>query len=73
LNRLWRQAERLWDQSTIAETSWKRARSAFEIFTAEGRLNNRAAAIVAATSPHLSGVAWAKTRRLKLSAMGDVL
>jgi hypothetical protein len=67
-NRLWRQAERLWDQATAAETAWKHAQSAFEIFTPEGRLNDRtqAEAIVAATLPHLSGAAWSKTRRLLL-------
>jgi hypothetical protein len=68
LNRLWHQAERLWDQATAAETAWERARSAFEIFTPEGRLNDRAQVevVVAAALPHLSGVAWAKTRRLLL-------
>ena len=68
LNRLWRQAERLWDQATAAETAWKQARSAFEFFTPEGRLNDRAQAeaVVAAALPHLSGAAWAKTRRLLL-------
>jgi hypothetical protein len=68
LNRLWRQAERLWDQATAAETAWKRAKSAFEFFTPEGRLNDRAQAevIVAAALPHLSGAAWAKSRRLLL-------
>jgi hypothetical protein len=68
LNRLWRQAERLWDQATAAETAWKRARLAFEFFTPEGRLNDRtsAEAVVAAAWPHLSGAAWAKTRRLLL-------
>jgi hypothetical protein len=67
-NRLWRQAERIWDQATATETAWKQARSAFEFFTAEGRLNDRAQAevIVAAALPHLSGAAWAKTRRLLL-------
>ena len=67
-NRLWRQAERLWDQAAAAEAAWKRARSAFEFFTPEGRLNDRAQAeaIVAAALPHLSGEAWAKTRRLLL-------
>jgi hypothetical protein len=67
-NRLWRQAERTWDQAAAAETAWKRARSAFEFFTPEGRLNDRAQAevIVAAALPHLSGAAWAKTRRLLL-------
>jgi hypothetical protein len=68
LNRLWRQAERLWDQALAAETAWKRARSAFEFFTPEGRLNDRAQAeaVVAAALPHLGGAAWAKTRRLLL-------
>jgi hypothetical protein len=67
-NRLWRQAERLWDQATAAETAWKQAKSAFEFFTPEGRLNDRAqaAVIVAASLPHLSGAAWAKARRLLL-------
>jgi hypothetical protein len=68
LNRLWRQAERTWDQATTAEAAWKQARSSFEVFTPEGRLNDRAQAevIVAAALPHLCGAAWAKTRRLLL-------
>jgi hypothetical protein len=68
LNRLWRQAERLWDQATAAETSWNQAKSAFEFFTPEGRLNDRAQAeaVVAAVLPHLSGAAWDKIRRLLL-------
>jgi hypothetical protein len=68
LNRLWRQAERLWDQATAAETAWKQAKSAFEFFTPEGRLDDRAQAeaVIAAGLPHLSGAAWAKTRRLLL-------
>jgi hypothetical protein len=68
INRLWREAEQLWDQATAAETAWRRVRSAFEFFTPEGRLNDReqAAAVVAAALPHLSGSAWAKTRRLLL-------
>jgi hypothetical protein len=65
-HRLWRQAERLWDQATAAETAWNQVRSAFEFFTVEGRLNDRAQAeaVVIAAWPDLSGVAWAKTRRL---------
>ena len=65
-NRLWRQAERLWDQALAAESAWERAKSAFEFFTPEGRLNDRcqAEAVVAAALPQLSGAAWAKTRRL---------
>jgi hypothetical protein len=67
-NRMWRQAERLWDQALAAETAWDRAKSAFELFTPEGRLNDRAQAeaVVAAALPHLGGAAWAKTRRLLL-------
>jgi hypothetical protein len=67
-NRLWHQAERLWDQAAAAETAWKRAKSAFEFFTPEGRLNDRAQAeaVVAAALPDLGGAAWAKTRRLLL-------
>jgi hypothetical protein len=67
-HRLWRQAERLWDRATAAETAWKHARSAFEFFTPEGRLNDRAQAeaVVVAALPDLSGAAWAKTRRLLL-------
>jgi hypothetical protein len=67
-NRLWHQAERLWDQATAAEAAWKHAKSAFEFFTPEGRLNDRAQAeaAVAAALPHLSGAVWAKTRRLLL-------
>jgi hypothetical protein len=68
LNRLWQQAERLWDQAAAAETAWKHAESAFAFFTPQGRLNDRnaAAAVVASVLPHLGGAAWAKTRRLLL-------
>jgi hypothetical protein len=67
-HRRWREAERTWDLATAAEVAWKRARSAFEFFTPEGRLNDRAQAeaVVSAAMPHLSGVAWAKVRRLML-------
>jgi hypothetical protein len=67
-NRLWDQAERLWDHAVAAEAAWKRAKSAFEFFTPKGRLNDRvqAESIVTATLPDLSGEAWAKTRRLLL-------
>jgi hypothetical protein len=51
-----------------AETAWNEAKSAFELFTPEGRLNSRAeaAAVVTAVLPHLGGPGWAKTRRLLL-------
>jgi hypothetical protein len=67
-NRLWREAERLWDQAEAAETAWKRAKLAFEFFTPDGRLNDRAeaTAVVEEALPHLGGAAWAKTRRLLL-------
>jgi hypothetical protein len=65
-NRLWCEAERLWDQATAAEMAWRQVKSAFEFFTPEGRINDRgqAQAVVAAALPHLSCSAWAKTRRL---------
>jgi hypothetical protein len=65
-HRLWRHAERLWDQAGDAEAAWNRARSAFEFFTPEGRLNDRALAeaVVTAALPDLNGAVWAKTRRL---------
>jgi hypothetical protein len=65
-NRLWREAEQLWDRATAAETAWKLTRSAFEFFTPEGRFNSRqqAQAVVTAALPHLNGPEWAKTRRL---------
>jgi len=65
-HRLWRQAELLWDQATATEAAWDRVRSAFELFTPEGRHNDRARAeaVVTAALPDLSGVAWAKARRL---------
>jgi hypothetical protein len=66
VNRLWREAEGLWDQAASAEAAWDRARSAFEPFTPAGRLNDRgqAEAVVTAACPELSGAAWAKARRL---------
>jgi hypothetical protein len=68
LDRSWRHAERPWDRATATEAAWKRARSAFEFFTPEGRLNDRpqAEAVIAAALPHPGGAAWAKTRRLLL-------
>jgi hypothetical protein len=67
-NRLWRQAEQLWDQAVAAETAWKQARSALDFFTPEGRFHSRpqAEAVVAAALRYLIGPAWAKTRRLLL-------
>ena len=64
--RQWRRAERIWDQAAAAETAWGHVRAAFEYFTPEGLLNDRhrAAAVVAAALPHLTGPTWAKTRRL---------
>src|SRR3954471_16472024 len=54
LNPLWREAERTWDEATAAEAAWKQARSAFEFFTPDGRLNDRteAEAVIAAAPPH---------------------
>jgi len=68
INRLWRQAERLWDHAAAAETAWKQVKLAFEFFTPEGCLNDRsqAEAVVAKALPHLCGAAWDKTKRLLL-------
>ncbi len=68
VSRLWRKAERLWDQAMATEKAWTLTRSAFEFFTPEGRFNDRreAQAVVAAALPSLNGPAWAKTRRLLL-------
>jgi len=65
-SRLWQEAERAWDEAEAAESAWKQAKTAFEFFTPEGRPNDRAraAAVVEAALPHLSGAAWAKARRL---------
>jgi hypothetical protein len=66
LNRLWASAERAFARAEAAEAAWDRARSALELFTPEGRLNDRrqAEAAVAAAVPDLAGTAWAKVRRL---------
>jgi hypothetical protein len=67
-NRLWCEAERAWDQAVAAESAWNQAKSAFEFFTSEGRLNDRTEAEAAAQAAltDLSGAAWAKVRRLLL-------
>jgi hypothetical protein len=66
LRRLWAAAEAAFTRAEAAEAAWQRARSALELFTPEGRLNDRhqAEAVVAAALPHLAGPAWSKTRRL---------
>jgi hypothetical protein len=66
LRRRWAAAERAFTRAEAAEAAWHRARSALELFTPEGRLNDRhrAEAVVATALPDLAGAAWAKTRRL---------
>jgi hypothetical protein len=66
LRRLWAAAEAAFARAEAAEAAWLRARSALELFTPDGRLNDRhrAEAVVAAALPDLAGAAWAKTRRL---------
>jgi hypothetical protein len=66
LRRLWAAAERAFTRAEAAEAAWHQARSAPELFTPEGRLNDRrrAEAVVRAALPELAGAAWAKTRRL---------
>jgi hypothetical protein len=66
VQRLWQEADRLWDQATVAEAAWGQVKMALALFTADGRLNDRrhAEAVVAAALPHFVGTAWAKARRL---------
>ena len=66
LRRLWAAAERAFARAEAAEAAWGRARSALELFTPEGRLNDRhrAEAVVTAARPDLVGASWAKVRRL---------
>jgi hypothetical protein len=66
LNRLWASAEHAFARAEAAEAAWHRARAALELFTPEGRLNDRrqAEAAVAAAVPALTGTTWAKVRRL---------
>jgi hypothetical protein len=53
-------------RAEAAEVAWRRARAALELFTPEGRLNDRrqAEAALAAAIPDLAGPTWAKVRRL---------
>jgi hypothetical protein len=66
LKRRWAAAERAFARAEAAEAAWGRARAALELFTPEGRLNDRhqAEAVVAAALPDLLGAPWAKVRRL---------
>ena len=66
VRRCWRRAEAAWQQAEAAAAAWGRVREVFELFTPQGRLNDRAhaAAMVAAALPDLKGGAWAKVRRL---------
>jgi hypothetical protein len=66
LKRHWSRAEGAFAQAERAEEAWHQARTALELFTPAGRLNDRrqAEAVVAAAVPHLAGPAWAKVRRL---------
>src|SRR5262249_38411334 len=66
LRRLWAAAEHAFPPAQAAEAAWGRTRSALELFTPEGRLNDRhrAEAVVQAARPDLGGTAWAKVRRL---------
>src|SRR5918997_2225117 len=50
LNRLWAAAERAFARAEAAEAAWHRARAALELFTPDGRLNDRRQAEVAVTA-----------------------
>jgi len=63
--RYWRDAERLFDEATATESAWKKVRQALDLFTPQGKLQDRAQAeaTVAAALPRLKGDDWAKTVR----------
>jgi hypothetical protein len=60
----WAKAAAAYEQAERLESAWGRARAALDLFTPEGRLNDRAhaASEVAAALPELSGPEWSKVR-----------
>ena len=62
----WKRAEALLDQAAASERAWREVGTALELFTPDGRLNDRrqAEAKIQEALPHLQGRGWAKTRRL---------
>jgi hypothetical protein len=64
--RRWRRAEALLDRAAASERAWQQVCAALELFTPEGRLNDRAQAEakIQQALPHLPTSAWARTRRL---------
>src|SRR5918998_1703723 len=66
LNRSWARAERAFARAEAAETAWHRARAALELFTPEGRLNDRGPTPAAAATR-----AWALARTLQLEKTSD--
>jgi hypothetical protein len=63
--RYWRDAERLFDEATATESAWREIREALDLFTPQGKLQDRAQAeaMVAAALSRLKGDDWAKTVR----------
>lgn len=61
----WGEAEAAWTRAEAAEVAWHQVKSALELFTPQGRLNDRcqAQAVVTGALPALVGGAWDKTRR----------
>jgi len=62
----WRKAEELLDRTAEAEAAWKRVEQALELFTPEGKLQERCQAEgrVAEALPRLTDPEWAKTVRI---------
>jgi hypothetical protein len=60
----WARAVAAYEQAERLESAWGRARAALDLFTPEGRLNDRAhaEAEIAAALPELSGPEWSKVR-----------
>ncbi len=65
-SRLWKQAEKAWDEWRAVEQAWRRTREALPLFTPEGELNSRkqVEAVLSQTLPLLPDADFAKTKRL---------
>jgi hypothetical protein len=65
-SRLWKQAEKAWDEWRAVEQAWRRTQEALPLFTPGGELNSReqAEAVLSQTLPLLPDADFAKTKRL---------
>lgn len=68
----WAKATALFEQTQRRESAWERAHAALDLFTPEGRLNDRvrAAAAIAEAMKDLSGPDWSKVRNFLTDPRG---